>query len=113
MKFPILCCTLLCVSCSSGLGPVVPKTKVERQMIGLLEKFDRWDYDGDGFLDRKELSEGIAGLRGKPQEVSYTAEEVIDFYDTNHDRKISIMEAQAGYKRSTEAETRLQGAPQP
>lgn len=108
MKLPTLFCTLICVSCSSGLGPVVPKTKVERQMIGLLEKFDRWDYNGDGYLDQKELTDGINGLKGKPQQVSYTADEVIDFYDTNGDRKISMMEAQAGYKRSDEAESKLQ-----
>jgi Ca2+-binding EF-hand superfamily protein len=108
MKTLIPFCILLCASCSSGLGPVVPKTKVERQMIGLLEKFDRWDYNGDGYLDKKELTDGINGLKGKPQQVSYTADEVIDFYDTNRDRKVSMMEAQAGYKRSAEAESRLQ-----
>ena len=77
-------------------------------MIGLLEKFDRWDYNGDGYLDKKELTDGINGLKGKPQQVSYTADEVIDFYDTTGDRKISMMEAQAGYKRSAEAESKLQ-----
>ena len=108
MKLHILSCAVLCASCSPGLGPVVPKTKMERQMIGLLEKFDRWDYNGDGYLDRTELAQGIAGLKGKPQEVSYTADEVIDFYDTNRDQRISMQEAQAGYKRSDEAESRLQ-----
>jgi hypothetical protein len=108
MKIHILFCAVLCASCSPGLGPVVPKTKMERQMIGLLEKFDRWDYDGDGYLDHGELVQGIAGLQGKPQEVSYTAGEVIDFYDTNRDKKVSMMEAQAGYKRADEAESRLQ-----
>lgn len=111
MKIHILLCAILGGSCSPGLGPVVPKTKVERQMIGLLEKFDRWDYDGDGFLDRGELVQGIAGLKGKPQEVSYTADEVIDFYDINRDGKISMMEARAGYQRSAEAESRLQRTP--
>lgn len=100
---------MVCVSCSSheSLGPVVPKTKVERQMIGLLEKFDRWDDNGDGQLDAAELNHGIASLRGKPQQVDYTSKQVIDFYDTNHDRRISMQEAQAGYQRSGEAEKRL------
>jgi hypothetical protein len=108
MKSHTLLLAVLCSACSPGLGPVVPKTAVERQMIGLLQKFDRWDDDGDGFLDSGELTQGIDSLKGKPQQVTYTAADIIDFYDTNHDRKVSMMEAQAGYKRSAEAETRLQ-----
>ena len=107
MKIRLLLFAALCSSCSQGLGPVVPKTKVERQMIGLLQKFDRWDYDGDGQLDSGEITQGIDSLRGKPQQVSYTTADVIDFYDTNRDQKISMIEAQAGYKRSAEAESRL------
>jgi hypothetical protein len=109
MKHFVLILTAVCVSCSShqSLGPVVPKTKVERQMIGLLEKFDRWDDDGDGKLSAAELDHGIASLRGKPQQVDYNSKQVIDFYDANHDRKISMQEAQAGYQRSSEAEKRL------
>ena len=109
MKHSVLSLTILCVSCASHekLGPVVPKTKVERQMIGLLEKFDRWDDDGNGLLDAGELDDGIASLRGKPQQVDYTSKQVIDFYDVNHDRKISMQEAQAGYRRSSEVENRL------
>jgi hypothetical protein len=108
MKTRILLLAVLCSSCSPGLGPVVPKTPVERQMIGLLQKFDRWDDDGDGYLDCGEITRGIDSLKGKPQQVTYTATEVIDFYDTNHDKKVSMMEAQAGFSRSAEAETRLQ-----
>ena len=78
-------------------GPVVPVTEVERQMIGLLEKFDRWDDDGDGHLDQAELA---VGLEGTP----YRADRVIAFYDTNGDRRISLREAQAGYHRAAEAE---------
>ena len=47
-------------ACSPSIGPVVPKTPVERKMIGLLQKFDRWDDDGNGQLDRYELAEGLA-----------------------------------------------------
>jgi hypothetical protein len=108
MIIRILLPAMLCAACSPGLGPVVPKTAVERQMIGLLQKFDRWDDDGDGLLDSGEITQGIDSLKGKPQQVTYTAADIIGFYDTNHDRKVSMMEAQAGYKRSAEAETRLQ-----
>jgi hypothetical protein len=108
MKIRTLLLAVLCSSCSSGLGPVVPQTAVERQMIGLLQKFDRWDDDGDAYLDSGEISQGIDSLKGKPQQVTYTAADVIGFYDTNHDGKVSMMEAQAGYKRAAEAEARLQ-----
>jgi Ca2+-binding EF-hand superfamily protein len=64
-------------------------------MIGLLEKFDRWDYDGDGELDAKELAAGL-----KERGSKYSADYVIGFYDTNGNKKISLREAQAGYSRA-------------
>lgn len=106
MKKHILLLAVLCGSCSPGLGPVVPKTPVERQMIGLLQKFDRWDDDGDGELNSSELNSGMKSLQGKPQQVSHTAAEVLDFYDADSNGKISLGEAQAGYARSQEAESR-------
>jgi len=108
MKYlvPLTPCIFL-AACSSGPGPVVPQTKVEKQMIGLMEKFDRWDDDGDGYLSANEIQHGIDSLKGKPQQVNYTAAGVLDFYDTNKDGKISLREAQAGYKRAAEAESRL------
>ena len=84
------------------MSPVVPKTRMQRQMVGLLEKFDRWDYNGDGLLSKKEISDGIQSFRGKPQQVNYTAAEVMELYDTNTDAKISLAEAQDGYRRSHE-----------
>jgi hypothetical protein len=92
---------ILCGACSSGLGPVVPETAVERQMIGLLEKFDRWDDNGDGELDLNELAMGLEGTDFKP-------DRIIDFYDTNGNQRISLREAQAGYSRADEAGLRIQ-----
>jgi hypothetical protein len=85
------------VSCSSGPGPVTPTTRVERQMIGLLEKFDRWDENGDGFLVAGELkqAEKLSG---------HSPAKIIDFYDLNKDGKISLREAQRGFSRVDEAE---------
>jgi hypothetical protein len=88
---------LLLTACSSAPGPVVPETAVERKMIGLLEKFDLWDDNGDGELDRAELTAGLQGT-------DHTAEGVISFYDTNRNGRVSLREAQAGYRRSAEAE---------
>ena len=86
-----------CVSCATGPGPVTPTTPVERQMIGLLQKFDRWDENGDGYLTKPELGK-TQQLTGQPPA------KVIDFYDTNHDHRISLKEAQDGLSRFDEAE---------
>jgi hypothetical protein len=87
-------------ACSPSIGPVVPKTPVERKMIGLLQKFDRWDDDGNGQLDRQELAEGLAGSGHSP-------DAVMEFYDANRDGKISLKEAQNAYSRAPEADARI------
>jgi len=87
-------------ACSPSIGPVVPKTSTERKMIGLLQKFDRWDDDGNGYLDRKELAEGLAGTE-------HSADAVMEFYDTNRDGKISLKEAQSAYSRAPDAEAKI------
>jgi len=84
-------------SCSNGPGPITPHTRVERQMVGLLQKFDRWDDNGDGYLTAPELK-GASKISKQPPA------KIIDFYDTNHDKKISLKEAQDGYSRNDEAE---------
>jgi hypothetical protein len=99
MKILILFPTvLLCGACArSTPGTAIPKSEVERKMIGLLEKFDRWDDDGDGELDQKEIAAGLKGTDHQPANV-------IDFYDTSGNLKISLKEAQSGYRRASEAE---------
>lgn len=66
---------------------------LHRKMIGLLQKFDRFDHDGDGFLTRDELDTGIRNegtVRLTPAEL----DRVMSSYDTNHDLRISFEEAQ-------------------
>lgn len=82
---------LVVCSCASGPGPV------KRQMVGLTEKFDRWDYNGDGQLGTSELVEAER-LSG------YTAAEIIRFYDTGGDGLISLRETQDGMSRLGEAQ---------
>lgn len=94
MKFVPLFLFAVLASCSQP-GPVVPETKVEKQMISLLQKFDLYDTDGSGKLDEKELSQNTSG---------HPAGEIIDFYDLNKDRKVSLREAQRGFSRIDEAE---------
>jgi EF hand len=102
MKVAISFTAALCSACHPGMSPVVPKTPMQRQMVGLLEKFDRWDYNGDGELSKREVRIGIRSLRGKPQQVDYTATKVLKFYDTDKNGKISLAEAQDGYRRGHE-----------
>lgn len=82
-------------SCVNRPGPV------ERKMIGLTEKFDRWDYNGDGFLTASELAEA-SKISGQP------TSEIITFYDLNNDSKISLKEAEAGLSRVDEAKIQVQ-----
>ena len=100
MKHITALAALTLVACAPAIGPVVPKTPVERKMIGLLEKFDRWDDNGDGQLDLQELAEGLAGSGHSP-------EGVLEFYDTNRNGRISLREAQSAYSRAAEADARI------
>ncbi len=76
---------------------MVPQSAVERKMLGLLEKFDRWDENGDGYLTANELHEAER-IGNVP------IEKIMKFYDTNGDQKISHGEAQRAYHRASEAE---------
>lgn len=97
MKFLSLPLVVACISCSTAPGPITPTTPVERQMIGLLQKFDLWDENGDGELTQAEL------VKTK-QLTGHTPAEVIAFYDTGGDGRISLKEAQKGLDRTDEAE---------
>lgn len=78
------------IACVPSPGPI------KRQMIGLLEKFDRWDYNGDGELSSQELV--VAEKMS-----AFTAREIVEFYDLDGNGRVSLREAQAGMKRLPEA----------
>lgn len=99
MKFLPLVPLLAVVGCVSKPGPIVPETRVEKQMIGLLEKFDLYDLDGNGQLDAKELATAQKSTGHKPAEI-------IAFYDKSGNGTISLREAQRGFSRVDEAEER-------
>ena len=71
-------------------------------MLGIIEKFDRWDYNGDGELSYREINAGVAGLKGTSRAVTYKAADVVKYYDQNGDQTVSLREAQAGYHRTTQ-----------
>jgi hypothetical protein len=97
IRFPLLAL----VSATGWLGCSVPVDSPQArqmQMYGLVQKFDRFDYDGDGFLTRAELQEGVA----ESGSLNLTEEEwqrVMKAYDTNRDGRISRREAQTGADR--------------
>lgn len=99
MKLYGLFVFLALAACSPGPGPFTPATRVERQMVGLVQKFDRWDDNGDGKLKASELKQAQS-ISGR------TPLEILDFYDTDKDGAISLKEAQAGFSRTEEAELR-------
>ena len=99
MKFSGLFLILAFASCSSGPGPFTPKSRVERQMVGLVQKFDRYDLNGDGELTARELKPA-ATVSGRP------VSEILDFYDEDKDASISLKEAQGGFDRRDEARQR-------
>ena len=62
-------------------------------MFGLVEKFDRFDDNGDGYLTRGELEKGVDTM-GPDRLTEDQYERVMLAYDTNQDKKISLKEAQ-------------------
>jgi Ca2+-binding EF-hand superfamily protein len=89
--YPMLITAFAAVSCAPK-SERIPENRTERQMLGVIEKFDRWDYNGDGRLTLSELEEAskVSG---------YSAEEILKFYDTNGDGAITLREAQDAYKQ--------------
>lgn len=90
MKYFVALLIIAFAACSPHHGPV------KRQMIGLLEKFDRWDYNGDGQLSLSEIKEAEE-LSGLP------AADILAFYDTGMNGRISFAEAEVGMSRLDEA----------
>ena len=66
-------------------------------MVGVLEKFDRWDYNGDGKLVASELKDA-------QKRSGRTPKEILDFYDMDKDGGITLREAQGALSRTAEAE---------
>jgi hypothetical protein len=94
--------TCLLAACATGTGSAIPQTNSEKQMLGLMEKFDRWDYNGNSLLSTKEIEDGLNSLKGTSRAVTFTAADVVEFYDKNGDKSVSLREAQAGYRNTTQ-----------
>jgi Ca2+-binding EF-hand superfamily protein len=66
-----------------------------RKMMSLLEKFDRFDYNGNGSLTRKEIEQGVteAGA-GTTKLEPVELDAMMKHYDVNKDGKITRWEAE-------------------
>jgi hypothetical protein len=109
MSIPFLLPTLaacLLAACATGTGSAIPQTNSEKQMLGIMEKFDRWDYNGNGKLNTKEIVVGINSLKSTSRAVTFTAADVVKFYDKSGDKSVSLREAQAGYRNTTQSGAR-------
>ena len=97
MKLLLAALPLLLVSCGTP-DNVVPENAQERRLFGLLEKFDRFDYNGDGSLTKKEVRLGVkeSGVQGVTEA---NIQHGFERCDTNRDGKISFAEAQAAMRR--------------
>ncbi len=92
MKTIIMILPCLIISCGVP-NNIVPRNAHERRLFGLLQKFDRFDYDGNGKLTKAEVRLGI-----KESKVKGVTEKNITRtftnYDDDRDGSISFGEAQ-------------------
>lgn len=90
MKHLILLLPVLCACVSTD-----PHSEEahNRKVMGLQEKFDRFDYNGNGKLTRKEIELGLkeSGVTGVTKE---ELDAMMKHYDVNGDGSISRWESQ-------------------
>lgn len=107
---PHLLAPLLLASCAaSGPGPGSEKEDMERKLIAFQEKYDRFDYDGSGYLTPPEVSSGLVSEQVEgigPEDVP----RIFVYYDTNRDGRISLKEINTAQAAGAEAALRAQAA---
>lgn len=91
LALPLFALLTACGTTESTTDPEV----VGRKMIGLQQKFDLIDTNGDGYLTRSELVAGFDDI-GVVDQSPETVDAIIDFYDFNKDGKLSLRETQSG-----------------
>ena len=94
MKTSLLFLPVLLAACATSSSPTDPEI-VGRKMIGLQQKFDLIDTDGDGYLTRAEIIAGFDDI-GVVDQSPETVDAIIDFYDFNKDGKLTLRETQSG-----------------
>lgn len=83
---------------------VYPHTKEihARKMVSLLEKFDRFDYNGNGRLTRAEIIQGVKELNATGV-TEAEIDAVIAHCDSNKDGSVTLREAQRGERKGPPA----------
>lgn len=85
-----------------GLVSCLPNTNepppAHRKMFGLVEKFDRFDDNGDGQLTRRELEDGVKAA-GTVTVTKQEFDRAMVVYDTNKNGKISLHEAKVAAEK--------------
>lgn len=79
------------VSCATNSNNAPP---IHRKMLLLVENFDRYDENGDGFLSRRELEKAVDAM-GSDRLTKEQYDRAMRVYDTNGDNKVSRAEATA------------------
>jgi len=80
-------------SCVSSESDPESEVAQNRKIMALQEKFDRFDYNGDGGLTLAEVQQGVE----ESQVAGVTNEEIVGLfkhYDVNKDGSISRWESQ-------------------
>jgi hypothetical protein len=110
---------LLLASCASPSGSASSdspsggssreREDMERKLVGFQEKYDRFDENGDGYLSRSEVENGlinedIEGIGSEEVPIIFA------YYDTNRDGRISLAEINAGYEAGPDAALRARKA---
>jgi Ca2+-binding EF-hand superfamily protein len=90
MKLTLVLSALAVVSCVHP-DPHTPEAH-HRKRMALLEKFDRFDYNGNGKLTKAEIAQGVreSDVKGVDRAELDSA---MKFYDVNKDGSISRWEA--------------------
>lgn len=84
--------SVLALTSCAGVDPYSEES-MNQKVMALQEKFDRFDYNADGYLTRGEIVQGLedADVEGvTKQEINL----VMKHYDFNADGKISRVEVQ-------------------
>ncbi|MGB1128784.1 MAG: EF-hand domain-containing protein [Haloferula sp.] len=92
MKPTLILLPFALVACTEN--PENPKV-IGRKMIGLQQKFDLLDTNGDGYLTKPEIIAGYDEL-GVVNQTDETTDAIIKFYDFDKDGRVSLREAQSG-----------------
>ena len=90
MKALTALAAILLVSCA-GNGPGRSGANDRFQDIAILQKFDLWDYNGDGYLSEKEVTDGV---KDRDSQIAEPPVEIIKHFDRNGDGRISLAEAE-------------------